>query len=84
MEFFRDLTADTLCDLHAIVERDAANRHKWNNVRCADPRVPAFMFREIDVAEGLFDAPNRSRANGLGRSNNGNHRAIMIGVHLPA
>ena len=84
VEFFRDLTADVLCNLHAGVQCDAANRHKWNNVRRPHPRVPAFMLCEIDVADRRFDAPKRRLPNGLGRANDCDNRAIMIRIHLPA
>src|SRR4029453_7372043 len=84
LQSFRDFASGFLRDFDTVLERNASDWNKGNNVRCAKPWMLPLMLGKVDVLHGRFDTADRSVSNRFWRSHNRNDGAVVIAVHLAA
>ena len=68
---------------HDIVHRDAADRHERQDVGRPNAWVHSAMLPQVDPARGFCDCAHGGLNDDLRFSDERNHRAIVIDIHVP-
>ena len=66
--------------MHALFQRDAFDRDERDHVGRADARVRALLLRQIDQRDGLLHRAECGIGNRGGRTDEGQHAAVVIGI----
>ncbi len=77
-----DLFAHAAGDADTFLESDALDGDKRDDIGGSDARMHAAMAIEVDQLDGLANRADGGLADGLGRAGQGQHGAVVVGVHL--
>ena len=75
-----DLGAQALGELDALFQRDAFDGDEGHHVGRADARVRALVLREVDQRDGLLHRAEGGIGHRGGRTDEGQHAAVVIGI----
>ena len=75
-----DFVAQAFGELDALFQGDAFDGDEGDHVGRADARVRALLFREVDQGDGLFHRAKGGIGHGGGRTHEGEHAAVVIGI----